>query len=330
MCGVQDDKFGFTLAEVLITLGIIGVVAVLVIPGMIKNYRAKAYNTHYKVFERKLEEATKQMAIQDKLAPYADTNLFVNAFSKYMKLSKVCNSDNLSGCFSKTIKIGDENVDVSDLSKSKNFGKEDYNTGNVAVHLPDGLTAILSYNPKCDINDITTINKGTDSASCISYILDLNGYAKPNTIGQDIVTIGVEIKTNKNDWEKIPCKFKSSWGNPSQCTKSEIYSDIADSVTNEGLGISGSMGASSNGALMGWDLANKTCNDKGMRLPNHAEFNSLLQAASEGLIPPLQSDEYWLGTGGSDTYKHNCRGERLDYCGSQGTSSHRRVRCIAY
>ena len=52
--------FGFTLAEVLITLGIIGVVAAITIPALINNYRAaklksqflKSYSTIQQVFKR--------------------------------------------------------------------------------------------------------------------------------------------------------------------------------------------------------------------------------------------------------------------------------------
>ena len=38
-----NKKFGFTLSEVLITLGIIGIVAVLTIPAVMKNYRNRLY-----------------------------------------------------------------------------------------------------------------------------------------------------------------------------------------------------------------------------------------------------------------------------------------------
>ncbi len=38
-------KIGFTLAEVLITLGIIGVVAALTIPTLVNNYQKKTYVT---------------------------------------------------------------------------------------------------------------------------------------------------------------------------------------------------------------------------------------------------------------------------------------------
>ena len=40
-------KLAFTLAEVLITLGIIGVVAALTIPSLINNYKAKRLHTQF-------------------------------------------------------------------------------------------------------------------------------------------------------------------------------------------------------------------------------------------------------------------------------------------
>ena len=53
-------RFGFTLAEVLITLGIIGVVAAMTIPTLMVNYKAhqlhsqflKSYSTIQQVFRR--------------------------------------------------------------------------------------------------------------------------------------------------------------------------------------------------------------------------------------------------------------------------------------
>lgn len=45
---VRDFSDGFTLAEVLITLGIIGVVATLTIPHLVRDYKDKATVTHLK------------------------------------------------------------------------------------------------------------------------------------------------------------------------------------------------------------------------------------------------------------------------------------------
>ena len=57
-------KYGFTLAEVLITLGIIGVVAAITIPTLVSNYKQRAWDTAANVFERKLEESLKAMNTQ--------------------------------------------------------------------------------------------------------------------------------------------------------------------------------------------------------------------------------------------------------------------------
>ena len=59
---VQFARFlGFTLAEVLITLGIIGIVAAMTIPTLVQNYNTRAWNTAYTVFTKKLEETLKTM-----------------------------------------------------------------------------------------------------------------------------------------------------------------------------------------------------------------------------------------------------------------------------
>ncbi len=44
----MKNKFGFTLAEILITLGIIGIVAALTIPNLIAKYKLKVLETNFK------------------------------------------------------------------------------------------------------------------------------------------------------------------------------------------------------------------------------------------------------------------------------------------
>ena len=50
-------KIGFTLAEVLITLGIIGVVATLTMPALIANYKKTEYSTRLKKFNSTMQQA---------------------------------------------------------------------------------------------------------------------------------------------------------------------------------------------------------------------------------------------------------------------------------
>ena len=58
---MTKTKLGFTLAEVLITLAIIGVVAAMTIPTLIANYQQRSWDTAASVFNRRLGEALKVM-----------------------------------------------------------------------------------------------------------------------------------------------------------------------------------------------------------------------------------------------------------------------------
>ena len=49
---MKKNKSAFTLAEVLITLGIIGVVAAMTIPTLVQNYNVKTWNTAASLFEK--------------------------------------------------------------------------------------------------------------------------------------------------------------------------------------------------------------------------------------------------------------------------------------
>ena len=54
------SKNGFTLAEVLITLGIIGVVAAMAMPMIVKKYQEQVYKTAYKKVYAELSEAVRE------------------------------------------------------------------------------------------------------------------------------------------------------------------------------------------------------------------------------------------------------------------------------
>ncbi len=51
------EKFGFTLAEVLITLGIIGIVSAMTIPTLVKNYQTKVRDNQFKKVYATLNQA---------------------------------------------------------------------------------------------------------------------------------------------------------------------------------------------------------------------------------------------------------------------------------
>ena len=205
----MTKKQGFTLAEVLITLGIIGVVASMTIPTLVANYQERSYNTAATVFERKLGEALKVMNSQQSLAGFSTTEDFVEELSKHFKINKVCQNDELMECFEEKVFWGSgdatpETVDMTVVKTTKNFGQKDWQKTNVVgVQFASGVTALIAYNTNASqdpySNQIITfsgssngrsgsVSLGTDS---LAILYDTNGAKSPNQSSKDLRSINV-------------------------------------------------------------------------------------------------------------------------------------------
>lgn len=206
-------KAAFTLTEVLITLAIIGVVAALTIPAVVKNYQERAWNTASTVFERKLEEALKSMNTQETLAGYSNTLDFVNELSKHIKINKICKNDNLMSCFEDKVYWGadKEEIDMSKIKDAKNFGQKDWGTENIGIQFANGVTALAAYNPDCSHDPY---NNQYTGVSCLAMLYDTDGFKNPNTQLKDLRSINVQTLGVNN------CAIKLSDGT---CLTSPFY-----------------------------------------------------------------------------------------------------------
>ena len=184
---------GFTLAEVLITLAIIGIVAALTIPTLIQNYQEKAWNTASTVFERKLEESLKVMNAEGTLAGYSSTEAFVDELKNHMKIDKICKNDDLTACFEDNIsfevldielkKKDIDVIDIDSMQSASNFGHSDWNTETIGLQFANGVSAILVYNPDCYQDPYSNQVTGT---SCLAIIYDTSGFKSPNSFPNDV------------------------------------------------------------------------------------------------------------------------------------------------
>ena len=190
----QNDvrrKFAFTLAEVLITLGIIGVVAALTIPTLINNYQTKSWNTAASVFEAKFTESLKTMNVQGQLGKYGKYNTtegFVEELQKHFKIANVCDRDHLMQCFEKTTTWGDKEADLSNIKESKDFvqlaeGEADWGTNVMGVQFANGVTGLIAYNPKCKSDPHDNRINGSN---CYALLYDTSGFSNPNELGKDL------------------------------------------------------------------------------------------------------------------------------------------------
>ena len=192
-------KRAFTLAEVLITIGIIGVVAVLVMPSFIQDMSERINSNRQANIAQKITKSVELMAVNGDYTGITTTEEFVERLSKYLKIAKVCNNEHLEECWpTKEIKTakGDK-LEIKNIKTGKDLHVKG-NTNNVGLVLADGATIILNFNP--DATDIPAEksftastkalpvgeNKTKDFAytsnatGAIDFVMDVNGKTGPN------------------------------------------------------------------------------------------------------------------------------------------------------
>ena len=93
---MKNKQSAFTLAETLIALAIIGIVAALTLPTLITTISNKVKDNQIAVFERKFNKGTDLLNINNGIGPYyQSTSEFVNALSKHLKIVTVCDKDHI-------------------------------------------------------------------------------------------------------------------------------------------------------------------------------------------------------------------------------------------
>ncbi len=263
-CRVRVKKAAFTLAEVLITLAIIGIVAALTIPTLVQNFQSRAWDTASEVFQRKLEESLKVMNVQGTLAGYTTTEAFVDELSKHIKITRICDNDDITTCFADKVTWGTENeeVEMADVKNASHFGQNSWGTNTVGVQFANGVNGVIAYNPECVQNQFSNQITGT---SCLAILYDVDGFKNPNTQNKDLRSINVSSLGGSS------CSFEVDgicFGTPFQPTALTA----ADCNANKGkYGIQNCMTVDNDV----WGGAMKACADQGKRLPNDSELTTL-------------------------------------------------------
>ena len=207
----QNSKVAFTLAEVLITLGIIGVVAALTLPTLISNYRERELITRTKRVYSNIYNAT-IMAQKDNDS-IGDNSVLFNAadgygkvtesFAKYFSGAKVCKSKAECPNYYYDIKFATTMYDETGSSR-------DWNSGAFKIILNDGaFVTISSMLPGCEShrNDTYYDENGQPTSVpvnqyfCAVLIFDVNGTTLPNRFGQDVFEIYIfKDKVASSTW----------------------------------------------------------------------------------------------------------------------------------
>ena len=207
-----SKKAAFTLAEVLITLGIIGVVAAMTLPALIQNNKETELTTRAKKTYSEINQAIKLYEAKsgtpgdirglfEAKNGTPDSGQLAEDFAKYFSGAKVCKSKTDKGCsqFFYSIEYATPFVD-----SEGNYTA--HSSNNPKIILKDGaVLGIFQYN-YC--GEVRTSNKYDEygrpltnpdgspqtltwSTACAYIYFDTNGLKRPNKYGMDAFQLKV-------------------------------------------------------------------------------------------------------------------------------------------
>ncbi len=212
---------GFTMAEILLSLTIIGVVAAITLPSLTGNINERTWNTQRKALYARMSQA---IALMPALNGYgtvsedengstvedtAAETFITEGLSKVLQINNICDSGHLEDCglSSKLTTLDGTQLDLPKTMKDlnplmvgslSNIYQSFYipNTKAAAFETKNGESFVAYVNPYC-IGDLQTLHFGGASSGiyvgdlyqrtvCANFVYDLNGNKGPNTIGKDI------------------------------------------------------------------------------------------------------------------------------------------------
>ena len=296
---LRNDVSAFTLSEVLITLGIIGIVVALTMPSLINNANDRKYRGARQKALATIGGAVRNITVTGGIGNAVDAEDFVeNYLRKQIQIVKTCKNNDLRSCGIET----NSNA-ITTLTEPKKKMTMPKKIGDLLMYFGDATDGTsqsygfvmsndysinLFYNPNC-LNDINQTHWGQDRV-CVNAIYDMNGLARPNEVGKDIGFVTIIYPD-----EKVVAYAP------------EVYKEDASEAT--------------------FDEAAKSCQEQGKDLlvPNRDELLSM--AYNMYLLGLPTVNGYWSASDASAEYgwqQYIGGGHRF----TSNKSSSYKVRCI--
>ena len=171
-------KKAFTLAEVLITLGIIGVVAAITLPTLIQNQQKRSLEVATQKFYSTMSQAVKKYMADEGVddlrnsplgekVPYCVSDEVIRNFvTKYLKVVEECDYE-ANNCFAPVYKNWDGST--PDEEGSYNFTTHVHHENDKDYVLADGVVIKIG-----------------DHCPPLEFYIDVNGKKGPNRVGYDL------------------------------------------------------------------------------------------------------------------------------------------------
>ncbi len=277
------------MAEILLSLTIIGVVAAITLPSLTGNINERTWNTQRKALYAKFSQA---IALMPSLNGYgiltegndstsavdtAAETFITSGLSKVLKINNICDHEHLEDCGIVTsfTNFGGSRIDTPKTLYELNshFASASYDNGienisysavdvkSAAFETQNGESILAYYNPVCISQNISTVSEAIFSqrGMCLNLIYDLNGNKGPNTVGKDMGVITVF--------------------NPVDPT---VVAPMPSSVSN-----------AANNTTIVWDDAMKACRnqDADSRMPNIDELSAMV--LNQNVLSLTPNTQFW-------------------------------------
>ncbi|MDD3014624.1 MAG: prepilin-type N-terminal cleavage/methylation domain-containing protein [Candidatus Gastranaerophilales bacterium] len=162
----QINKKAFTLAEVLITLLIIGVISSIVIPSLIIDMKDQQYKVAWKKTYSVLSQASSlqlQANAGSFVGVFTSNGDMLNEFSKSLNVVKWCYSSPLGVCWPNSVRYLYGGTPFQPSAQPSFI----LNDGTMVAALFNNTTCTSTY------------------SSCGAFRIDINGFKGPNQYGKD-------------------------------------------------------------------------------------------------------------------------------------------------
>lgn len=196
------ENKAFTLAEVLITLGVIGVVAALTLPTVINNIRTKDLESRFKKMDTLIQEAIKKTVYEYGYTDIKEFNIPRRQATSDKVSALAADVENLNKIWLKQFKILRE-IDSSELVRKKSVYQLDGTVErmwNINIFFNGKKNYLLSNG--ASISTLAADNDPYAAGASVLLIFDTNSPFKgPNRHGYDIFIYRSDI----NYYTNIPC-----------------------------------------------------------------------------------------------------------------------------
>ena len=307
----------FTMAEILLSLTIIGVVAAITLPSLTGNINERTWNTQRKALFARFSQA---IALMPALNGYGVDNpdnaaeTFVTAgLSKVLKINNICDNEHLADCALPesitTMAASKLDLPLSLAGLNPNNISADVgwtamnpiaDTKAAGFETANGESIVIYYNPSCTKSSYTTYY-WSQKHMCANFVFDLNGAKGPNTMGKDVGIITVFYPTDSEVVAPEPV---------AQDAASSIAAADVRAICKE--------------------------QDTSYRMPTQLELASML--TNKNLIANMSQPRYWssslsvtgsaVGTGGHYSSSHWYLNYQAGIFNSDTNLDNMAVRCV--